>query len=139
MEILGPGRRMACRVAVLWGLFAGYPLGADPLADYFQACEAWGSRDASRATCSALVERLSALASPVPAERFALFKARVWLGDRSYGTYCDGVRALDRAICRTIRRCCSTPPLCTDPRRPERAASLVARALEADPEYTARR
>ena len=108
MDILGPGRRMACRVTVLWGLFAGYPLGADPLGDYFQACEAWGSRDASRATCSALVERLSALASPVPAERFALFKARVWLGDASQGTTATPCGRLT-AICRTIRRCCSTP------------------------------
>lgn len=135
MDILGPGRRMACRVTVLWGLFAGYPLGADPLGDYFQACEAWGSRDASRATCSALVERLSALASPVPAERFALFKARVWLGDASQGTYCDAVRALDGYL-PDHPEVLFNSALCTDPRRPKRKTELVARALEADPEYT---
>lgn len=130
--------RMACRGGLLLGLFSGVPSGADPLADYVQACEAWNSRDAARPTCSALVERLSGLASPKPAERLALFKARVWLGDfpnASYGTYCDGVRAIADYL-PDHPEVLFNAALCEGPRRAERSAALVLRALEVDPEYT---
>ncbi len=131
----GRRSRMASRVVVLCGLLAGIPLAADPWADYVRACEAWDSRAASTVTCSALVERLSALASPEPEEHLALFKARSWLGDYSNGAYCDGARAIAEyspdhpEVLLDLARCTDGAG------RAERTVTLLVRALEIDPEH----
>ena len=82
-------------VVFLWCLlFAGAAAATDdPLEDYVQACEA--PSVAWEATCSALVERLSALTDPSPESRLALFRARSWLGHYPDSVeYCNEVRAL---------------------------------------------
>ena len=70
----------------------------DPLEDYLRACEAAsvvGGVVGPEVTCSALVERLSALTAPAPEARLALVKARAWLGHYPDEVdYCNAVRSL---------------------------------------------
>ena len=93
------------RSFLLTGLFATRLATADPLQDYVQACESpfWqhlstiahpspkeflplleGAQSLADDSCSAFVERLSALPNRTPEERLALFSAQFWLLENLY-------------------------------------------------------
>ena len=85
---------------VVCALAGGAP-AADPLEDYVQACEppleriwtyynrekspgeAKAASTAVQVTCSALIDRLSAVSDPTPEQRLALLMAPLPFGDRS--------------------------------------------------------